>query len=423
MISDFCDNNKNSASECQRDPKYYHSDGSIIFLVDGVLFKLQASLIFGSRIGHDCPAATVDPFNRPTPMYLEDITSGASDSSDPSPITLAKVTVRQFRHYLLLIFGLPTDKEYTKTVTGPLHPSRYTSDLCIRYLDTSCLAYRFGRTDIEEWAINMLYDSLTKSMHNLTLGAWDKDTLKQLRLFTRGKKPELPSVTFIQYFISVSVNEAALAEGNIIAASNHETCVQLYKDPKLPIEDPALFGCVFASILSLGNRSSTWTTKLAGKMRAILYNAQVEFVNLSAQFQSLHWLVQPEAPSALPAFETICSCCRRRFLTLWSESFGKCGNLGSSVLLRDISSLAQLPQRRLSLVHKWEDDRAPVITLPPPQSNTWFRKADPPLVCEQGRCSLDDILLNIDDRIQQVFEEITTHYRRFFAALEEDTDN
>ncbi|MCP5939959.1 hypothetical protein NL351_29020, partial [Klebsiella pneumoniae] len=77
-------------------------------------------------------------------------------------------------------------------------------------------------------------------------GEWCKETIHQLRSFSRSSSEYFASATatFIWYHIFISVNEKA--DRHEHTAANLSTCVALYQDPALPDDDPELFGCVFA---------------------------------------------------------------------------------------------------------------------------------------------------------------------------------
>jgi hypothetical protein len=301
----------------------------------------------------------------------------------------------------------PFEEEYTKLLTDFSNSKKHNYELCVRYLDIACLARRFGMFKLEEWATNSLHDIFTKSIPKLVEYSWDKTTILRLRSFTQHNKLRSSVMNFLQYFISVSVKEAV--EGDATASSNYDTCVQLYKDPVFLDNDPALFGCVFASILSLGHRSFTWTSNLTRNDRRILYAAQVQLVKVSSELQSLDWLLQPA--SRLASFQTLCDYCRQK---LWDSSFGQCGDLNSDTPLKDMSSLARLPQYRQLLVKEWEADRA----------KTWFNllKSQPtssstPAKCKYPPCAVDILLLSIDEHIQKVYEEITHQYKRLATCV------
>lgn len=115
--------------------------------------------------------------------------------------------------------------------------------------------------------------------------------------------------------------------------------MQLYKDLNLPKSNTAVLGCVFTSILSLGHRSNVWTSHISHKGRAVLYAAQVQLAPAAAELNEIGWLRSPIY--ATPSLNRdICGQCLSQLHALWKESFGKCRDLNSDVILRDLTSLA-----------------------------------------------------------------------------------
>lgn len=205
----------------------------------------------------------------------------------------------------------------------------HTRDHLIQYLDIACLARRFRRPKLEIWAQNTLRPILIGSKRSLAVAKWEKDTLLCLRPYdysNRLVRLVSPAATFVQYFISVSAANSKTVTGDETSSFNLDTCVELFTDPGLLKDNPALFGCVFVSILSLGHRSSTWNTKLAGRDKAIHYAAQVQPNEVSSQLSSLACLLQPLAGGTL---STICESCQQRF-KVYGRTFGQYRSLNSS---------------------------------------------------------------------------------------------
>lgn len=218
--------------------------------------------------------------------------------------------------------------------------------------------------------------------------------------------------TFIEYLASVSADESPTAVEDEISSFNLNTCAKLFTDPDLPRDDSILFGCVFVCILSLGHRSSTWNTKLTGKDRARLYAAQVQLTRISSELDNLNWLLLPVTRNTLSSLYTICEYCQQRFKALWNETFGQCGDLTSSIPLKDISQLARLPQYRQSIVDNWEDYMINLQSAREP-SSSWLTRVGSAFACSRSGCTLDHLLANVDDRIQSLYEELAGQYHRF----------
>lgn len=297
----------------------------------------------------------------------------------------------------------------------------------IQYLDIACLGRRFGRTGLERWARKALYPVLVKSKYRLACEQWDKNTWLQLRSLTRSSFDdsdplELAALTFIYYIVSTSTMEAnAKATAGALGL---DTCIQLYTDPTLLQRDPAVFGCVFAALLSLGYR--TWESHLSGKHRTVLYTAQVQLTTLG-ELDSLDWILRPEAADRLLSthYFRICNVCERKFEAIWNGIFGRYQSLKSSprTALDGVAFLAQLPQYRQSLVNQWEDYRSSLKATRSrevSQANSLFTmitgsSSNESLTCSHPNgCTLsDELLADIDQHIQQVYEELASQYDRF----------
>lgn len=315
----------------------------------------------------------------------------------------------------------PDDKEYMELLEDFHHPKKCESyRRLVQYLDIACLSRRFGRIGLEDWARKALYPVLDKSKYQLASRKWDMETLLQLRSFTcssfNDSEPlKLSAITFIDYFLVNSARRSNVAD--VVATSGRDICVRLYTDPTLRSYDPALFGCVFAIILSLGYRY--WDTHLSGKVRTVLYTAQVQLAAQSS-LNSLNWFLEPKpADQLLPTcYFRICDPCEERFMTVWKENFGACQGLksGTRTTADSIVLLTQLPQFRKSLVSQWEDYRScstsghdgrgggilSVLGVGSP-------KCSYPDSCPSG----DELLIEIDQHIQQAYEEIAGQYDSF----------
>ncbi|CAE7079158.1 unnamed protein product, partial [Rhizoctonia solani] len=329
----------NEATPYQRDPKYYYPDGSVVILVGDVLFKnmkFQLSLVL-------CSHNTNDTSSR-GPAPREQLIN----SNDNNPVKLKGFIPDQFRNFMSVIVGLPSDTGYLALLTGAQDIKNHTQYLLIQYLDVASISQWFGMTELEKWARGQL-QLVLRSHHKFAHNEWDKDTLHRLHSYAHssgGSAVRLPVKILIQYFISISADKD---QRQPPAPSNFMTCIELFKDETLKQRDSSLFGCVFSAIVSQPHRE--WTSTLTQKDKALLYVAQVQLTSISNVLQSIHWLLTP--PSELPFFTRMCSTCHAVLPRLWRDTFGKCGNLNSSVLLQDISSLARLPQYYHSLSQTW----------------------------------------------------------------------
>ncbi|CAE6487463.1 unnamed protein product [Rhizoctonia solani] len=328
----------NEARPYQYDPKYYYPDGSTVILVGDILFKFQLSLVLDYHGTSNHPT-----FEDPTFREL------LINSSDDNPARLKGYTPNQFRNFLSVVLGLPSDPGYLAFLTGAQDTKNHKRDLLVRYLDVASLSQRFGMIELEAWTRGQL-QLVLRSSHKFTQSEWNRDTLHRLHLYAHsssGSAVRPPVKAFIQYFISVSTDKGQQSS----TPTNFNTCIELYKDGTLKQRDSAIFGCAFAAIVSQHHQA--WTSPLTQRDKALLYVAQVQLTSATNTLQSLHWLLAPA--SRLPFFTNMCSTCRSALPRIWADTFGKCGSLNSSVLLQDISSLAHLPQYLHSFSRTWKD--------------------------------------------------------------------
>ncbi|CAE7070199.1 unnamed protein product [Rhizoctonia solani] len=409
-----------------RDSKYYYSDGSGQFLVDGVLFKVghgepwcnlltflswtspnptyvvvwiykvQFTLVFGPR-----PASPTNQTGGHGPMYIEDILSMLSNSSDYS-IEIHGVTAAQFRDYLLILLGRPYDDQYINLITAYLEPTKHTKHLCVRYLDIATLARRFGMVKLEYWAIGALHAIFTRSAETLAaiaLEEWDSGTVLRLRALTRNTKVDLSALAMIQHIISLGSSDETIRRtlGDRI---NDLPCVGLYHNLKTSDADPVLFGCAFLNVLSLGHGSPVWARCLTRDDRALLYAAQAQLVDTPRALE----LDLPVGWSSELGLATACDICKKKYVAGWNQCFGQSYNaLGSGLPLKDVSLLARLPIHRHTL---WGLTK-PGAGLASLLSGTCENK--PP-------CSVA-LLDSVDTHIRQVFTKASAKYKKIAEEL------
>lgn len=406
-----------------RDPTYYYPDGTAVFLAEGILFKIHASLILPPE--SFMPSSSGNSQRYPT--GVDNLPRRITNSSASKPITLPNITASQFRNYLFALLGSPSDPLYLALLRDAKYPGKRSQDLLVRYLDISCLARQFGKAELEEWARSQLLLVL-ESTEGLAGSNWDKGTLLRLNSYARasGIGDLISSArNFTQYFISISTVNETSRQASVF--SNLDTCVQMYKDPNLPNDDPLLFGCVFACILSLGHRSTTWISSMSQRERTVLYAAQVQLTSIANEMESVDWL--QSTISSLPSTDKLCWRCRSQLRKLWQKSFGECGDLRSAIPLQDIRALARLPQHRKLLVSQWGTfetcAKSKIRPRPQPRPTTViesiFGMAGPPEPrpepepeSEIVECTkLQLPLVDIDTRIQQVYESLARRHRAF----------
>lgn len=384
-----------------KDPRYYQPDGSGVFLVDGILFKVQATAIFGTR-----PKETAESNRKFNPVYIEDMLPRLAGSSDTSPIELSSITKKQFHTYLLLITGLPYDEEYLSLLVGYLAPEKHSQDLFLRYLDIATIAPRFGMSQLGEWAMNALQTVFTESANSFRQIPydWKYSTLLQLMQLTRETNLDSPVRAFIQYLIYRITQDVRHTQGTSECSSKITDLIEIYQGLKNSNEN-ALLGCVFLNILSLGHRSLVWS-HLGKDDKAVLYAAQAQLTDLPHEFVpgSLDWVAKPDPGQT----QELCTGCQLSLSGTWDRIFRDCTEgLGSSIPLKDATLLAEMPEYRWSLWSSMGEITLDSCTAvaPPPGSQAL------PSTSRRVTCSIRPLLKTVDQHIQDVYEQVTSRYR------------
>ncbi|KAG8684572.1 hypothetical protein FRC08_013625, partial [Ceratobasidium sp. 394] len=88
--------NKTPPGARTRDPKYYFEDGSDVFLIDGVLFKMQGSLL----TSHSDKSSEFSGF-----MKKQLAGNNRKGTSDTNPIEIRNIKAPQFRNLLFALLG------------------------------------------------------------------------------------------------------------------------------------------------------------------------------------------------------------------------------------------------------------------------------------------------------------------------------
>ncbi|CAE6459786.1 unnamed protein product [Rhizoctonia solani] len=286
---------RDSPIKYKRDAKYYCLDDMGVFLVDGTLFKVHASQVFGPR-----PASVPSPIQGIDPTYIEDILPRVPISSDSNPIPLPRVTGEQFGNYLLAITCRPGDVGYSTFVTGySEHWGRARlQDVYTLYVNIATLSRLFGMAKIEEWAMNMLHSIFAnphETLAEIALLDWSADSLLHLRTLARNTGLDRSTMRFVQYFISVNLNDA---------------------NPPSP-------------------------------------NARA--CNASKELKGLEWL-KPNPPPISRAEPKLCTSCETKTAAIWKKGFGQLGQgLGSTLPFEDISILSQVAKIHFEFHQQWKD--------------------------------------------------------------------
>ncbi|CAE6501460.1 unnamed protein product [Rhizoctonia solani] len=203
-----------------RDPDYYFEDGSIILLVQDVLFKIHASLL----------KAQSQVFKDMFAMPSGDAASITEGSSEQRPIVIPQVKPPQFRNLLKMIYtpassGFHASLQSIDTDDPDSGKSAWKSFTF--YLDVATLCHRFEINEMEQWARNRFETLISLSIEAVASNAsTDPGVL-------------LDAIHLVNYYICVSDHH-----------TGSQDLVPLFRTPRLREYHPSVFGCIFSIFLS-----------------------------------------------------------------------------------------------------------------------------------------------------------------------------
>ncbi|KAF8599779.1 hypothetical protein BDV93DRAFT_560076 [Ceratobasidium sp. AG-I] len=326
-----------------RDPNYYFEDGSVVFLVEEYLFKIQCSIItsksevFRDMFGLPIQAKSSKP----------NLSSSLEGSCDENPIVIPQVKARQFRNLLLFFYGVMTDPEYLSLVSDTTDEVQHSPTVFTCYLDVASLANRFCMTDIEKWAHKQLTRVLLSSRY-LSFMVWDHNSLLEALWYSKltpDRELEHNVRNLIECYVIFSPIE-------LVNAWRAPSIAHLYKDPTLKQQDPALFGHIFCAVLSTGHRSSFWKDRLTRDDRSILFAAQAYLTPLPTTLP-IDWITDvTKVTSTVDAAERS-SCfhgCSQQFSRSFASHFNCRTELTRDSPLVGVTALSSLATRRQSVV-------------------------------------------------------------------------
>ncbi|KAG8740973.1 hypothetical protein FRC10_003511 [Ceratobasidium sp. 414] len=325
-----------------RDPTYYFDDGNLLLLIDVTLFKVHSSIL----------ARECERF-RPGSSPLGDV---VVMQGNIQTISILNLKAEQFRHFLLMFYGLPTDQEYRWLISDPPDTSRLTIANFRVYLDVADLADRFAAPRLQAWAHTRL-KRVTKSTDPY-LSRYHLSSEYQLGAIRYAKRMGdnelLVSVRkMIQlHFIWVSKDSPIQfsAENTLMAEAVREHAVELYKNPSLRLEDAPLFGFMFCYVLSLGPEFGAKTPLLTRNDRVALLSAQVYLTPLPTSTLDLDWLCTLTRENQRGTGTPIECCPKCNFYPAWETIFGGAYYKQlreNAAPLFGISQFALLPFQRL----------------------------------------------------------------------------
>ncbi|KDN37725.1 hypothetical protein RSAG8_09993, partial [Rhizoctonia solani AG-8 WAC10335] len=333
-----------------RDSSYYFEgiSGSLVFLVDGYLFKVHPS-IFAPELE---PSPKVVNCSSYLHLLVDpDASTTGTGTNDADPVIVINVRAQQFRHLLLALTGRPGDSEYMSLLADGEKDYRHSQATFIRYLDIATLAGRLQMINLFSWALSQLTRHINSSCWTPD-GTWDKSVIIQVAGLEKStsEAPEfvyssfcsVPLRIFLRHVLAPSVRDPS------------DLCIPLYmiyKDLYYDAEtlhDLGIFGWMFVYVLSLGHHSPYWREMLTRDDRSVLYMAQAELTNLAARSDVYTgWLTNPLDPE-YNILGRSCDDCSSHCKAVWGLTYGQVGDLNSSEPLKDLRHLVKLPRYRIA---------------------------------------------------------------------------
>ncbi|CUA70824.1 hypothetical protein RSOLAG22IIIB_09163 [Rhizoctonia solani] len=304
-----------------RDPDYYFEDGSIILLLEDVLFKVHATLLKSqSQVFEDMFA-----------MPAGNVSSRTEGTSDQDPVIIPQVKPSQFRNLLKMLYS-PASSAFHDSIRQPSGESggEYFPELGLTispwsifnfYIDVGTLCHRFGMAEMEQWAkrrlqVHILYHTPTIADEGVANLSSFLDVVEYAR---RTQDPRL--INDIQQLVYFCIH-----------ASKYQNLMGLFRTPGLRENHPSIFGCIFS--IFLAEKYTVWEREPFTKLdRMALFSAKVRLSPTPDSFRKdIHWPLL-EKPSSLDQFREsiglkLCSegspCghqCASKIVDLWLTVF------------------------------------------------------------------------------------------------------
>ncbi|KAG8794841.1 hypothetical protein FRC12_020920 [Ceratobasidium sp. 428] len=364
-----------------RDSEYYYEDGSVILLVEDVLFKVHGSLLKAqSEVFRDMLTSP----------------SGGSDAkleglTDDRPIEVPEITAREFRYLLMVFYSLdpsPSHKLFLGA-RGIKEPARARESFDI-LSNVARLADKFCMADIEKWAVGQLKSLLETSTTRVATGA--KAELEN----------EHPLIFHLALQYAIARSDTSLIYSTRILNQYYytlpphvSTANLFYFLGKFQEEDPSLFGFLFITILNLGQEG--WQQECFTKdERIIFFAAHYRLTPLPESLGKdlkLPLLVKPSYTKAgyLKEFgdENCAGNCQQRLSTAWKASFNSnyYHDVTSSESMKPTTQLGRLPILRFEFANAIRANSA----------------------CKNG-CNIK-ALATLDVNISALFKRLADYYR------------
>ncbi|KAG9080733.1 hypothetical protein FRC06_006207, partial [Ceratobasidium sp. 370] len=233
-----------------RDVKYYFDDGSVIFSVESVLFKIHASRLTSvSEVFHDM-------------LQLPQDLDCVEGTRDTNPVPLPDVKAEQFRNLLYIFYESPVDPDLIQFMSGASNIRNRGPEVFRRYLDIASLARRYLMQTIESWAYAQLQIiSATTSCISQTPSSHLDDALNYAKI-RRSDSSDDEFLRNVRNALACAMCSTPLSEN----------CLEIYRNPPATA-DRFLYGLSYACLLCLSHPSKEWGV-LTRDDRAILYASQ-----------------------------------------------------------------------------------------------------------------------------------------------------
>ncbi|KAG9123961.1 hypothetical protein FRC07_013352 [Ceratobasidium sp. 392] len=322
-----------------RDPEYYYEDGSVVLLIEGVLFKVHASLL----------KAQSHVFRDMLTLPLGDNDQEPAGISDERPLDIPGVEAVEFRNLLKMFYFHPSNSYFLATPPA-IHPTE-SWDIFFVFSDVARLANRFCMADIEKWAEGQLGSLVKSSATHVATQAKNqiKDAIPLVFIQALWCAVDTQDISLghnirnlIQYFCTLSPNLSP------------DILFELFHYPELREKDLSLFGFFFLALLNLGHK--VWEREPFNREdRIVLFSAQA-YLNPLPQSLGKGFMVplltkpQYEAGRLQHLKGKVCpDSCHRQLTTAWKNVFNSnyYSSVESNETMRATTQLGQLPCLRL----------------------------------------------------------------------------
>ncbi|CAE6470808.1 unnamed protein product [Rhizoctonia solani] len=431
----------NSSRKTSRDSNYYFDDGNLVFCVEGILFKVHASLLklqsndFEKMTGQLSFSADATP-------------AGSKGTCDQNPIIIPNILHRQFCNLMKMIYHPFSHQRFL----GPPASSASNEEIarCFGfYLDVASLSHRFAMDGIEKWVKPDLKETLHTCGKSLAAGidgALCEERGSQCSTIEgededesgndddndegesdeeeedssqdeddgqgEGNDEETWNVDEYCAFLFVdavsyakTISDTSLLNDSLsvlqyycVTHASLKFIIGLLRMQRLRQSNPPLFGSLFLLLLSQGNK--IWSQNLFTHMdRMAFFSAQSYLTPFPKPLKTSSGALLFTRLASSRAFAKIClpadhPCnkrqCRPDLFSYWEKSFdGKYyDDVNSKEFTVVMKALASLPSRRIDFSRR----------------------------IQRIKCSSEcytDVLLRLDEAIQDLHTRLAEYYKGF----------